>query len=115
MRSVPLRLVSVSVLAVSLALINGCGASSNISSVPTASSAAPTTTPVPPASAASGASGGGSTTSSTTPAPSPAPSAPSGTTISNIEQMSGWESCDTCSGGGAIAYSMTQSLNYPQA
>jgi len=29
--------------------------------------------------------------------------------------MSGWESCDTCSGGGAIAYSMTQSLNYPQA
>jgi hypothetical protein len=29
--------------------------------------------------------------------------------------MSGWESCDTCSGGGPIAYSLTPSLNYPQA
>lgn len=28
--------------------------------------------------------------------------------------MPGWESCDTCSGGGTIAYSMTQSLSYPQ-
>ncbi|MBV9146171.1 MAG: hypothetical protein JO065_09660 [Acidobacteria bacterium] len=36
-------------------------------------------------------------------------------TISNIEQMSGWESCDTCSGGGTIAYSMNQGLNYPQS
>ncbi len=29
--------------------------------------------------------------------------------------MSGWDSCDTCSGGGAIGYSMTQGTNYPQS
>lgn len=28
--------------------------------------------------------------------------------------MPGWESCDTCAGGGTIAYSMTQALAYPQ-
>ena len=28
--------------------------------------------------------------------------------------MSGWQSCDTCSGGGTIAYSMTPGLSYPQ-
>ena len=35
-----------------------------------------------------------------------------GIKLGNIEQMPGWESCDTCSGGGQISYSM--SLNYPQ-
>jgi len=29
--------------------------------------------------------------------------------------MAGWDSCDTCSGGGTISYSMTQGLNYPQS
>ena len=28
--------------------------------------------------------------------------------------MSGWSSCDTCSGGGTVPYSMTQGLSYPQ-
>jgi len=28
--------------------------------------------------------------------------------------MPGWESCDLCSGGGKLSYSMGQSLNYPQ-
>jgi len=29
--------------------------------------------------------------------------------------MSGWDSCDTCSGGGVVPYSMTQGLTYPQS
>jgi hypothetical protein len=29
--------------------------------------------------------------------------------------MPGWQSCDLCSGGGPIAYSMTQALSYPQS
>ncbi len=28
--------------------------------------------------------------------------------------MSGWQSCDTCSGGGVVPYSMTQGVSYPQ-
>ncbi len=28
--------------------------------------------------------------------------------------MTGWNSCDTCTGGGAIQFSMNQGLNYPQ-
>jgi len=43
------------------------------------------------------------------------PPATQGTTLSNIEQLAGWDSCDLCSGGGHIAYSMTQALGYPQA
>jgi len=40
---------------------------------------------------------------------------PPGTTIvAHIEQLSGWQSCDTCSGGGKVPYSMTQELDYPQ-
>jgi hypothetical protein len=34
-------------------------------------------------------------------------------TISNIEQLAGWSSCDTCSGGGRVPYSMLQGLSYP--
>lgn len=39
---------------------------------------------------------------------------PDATTIANIEQLPGWQSCDTCSGGGKVPYSMTQKLNYPE-
>lgn len=35
------------------------------------------------------------------------------TTITNIEQLPGWQSCDTCSGGGKVPYSMAQGLDYP--
>src|SRR5438270_4690777 len=51
---------------------------------------------------------------SSPPSTNPAPAQPAGTTISDIEQMPGWESCDLCSGGGKVSYSMGQSLNYPQ-
>ena len=36
------------------------------------------------------------------------------TTIANIEQLPGWQSCDTCSGGGKVSYSMTQGLDFPE-
>jgi hypothetical protein len=38
---------------------------------------------------------------------------PGATTIANIEQLPGWQSCDTCSGGGKVSHSMTQGLDYP--
>lgn len=80
-------------------------------------------TTAPPAAVTSSTTAGGATTpppagsASPAPTPSPAPSptpTSTGTTISNIEQMPGWDSCDLCSGGGAIAYSMTPALSYPQ-
>ncbi len=39
--------------------------------------------------------------------------APGATTITNIEQLPGWQSCDTCSGGGKVPYSMAQGLDDP--
>ena len=39
---------------------------------------------------------------------------PGANTVTGIEQLSGWQSCDTCSGGGKVSYSMTQRLDYPQ-
>lgn len=38
---------------------------------------------------------------------------PNANTISYIEQLPGWASCDTCSGGGRVPYSMLQALRYP--
>lgn len=35
-------------------------------------------------------------------------------TVSNIEQLPGWSSCDRCSGGGKVPYSMLQALKHPQ-
>src|SRR5262249_28262785 len=112
MRFVPLALLNTSLSGTLLLAIAGCGGR--------ASAPLNTTTTAPGAAANSAAPPG--TTSSTptpppssTPTPSPSPAAvPAGTTISNIELMPGWESCDTCSGGGSIAFSMTQGLNSPQ-
>jgi hypothetical protein len=47
-------------------------------------------------------------------ASAPAQSAnPNAITISNIEQLAGWSSCDTCAGGGRVPYSMLQALTHP--
>lgn len=82
------------VLALAAISITGCGGGTSTSS---SSQQAATTIPSTP-----------------TATPTPAPSTPASTTISNIEQMSGWDSCDTCAGGGTISYSMTQGITYPQ-
>ena len=45
---------------------------------------------------------------------SPQAANPNAVTISNLEQVPGWSSCDTCSGGGRIPHSMLQALARPQ-
>src|SRR5690348_12533318 len=115
MRSVPLLVCKAAVLGTISAVIAGCGGTG--STLPTPATASNS---VPVGSANSSASSPGSSgsaapppSSSSNPTPNPAPS-PAGTTISGIEQMSGWDSCDICSGGGTIAYSMSPNLTYPQ-
>ena len=117
MRFIPHRLLNVGLAGTVLLTITGCGGTASVPTNTTASNAAASSaSPAPssstgsPAASPASSSGGGSS-----PSPSQAPSSPAGTTISNIEQMSGWNSCDTCSGGGTIGYSMTQGLTYPQA
>lgn len=39
---------------------------------------------------------------------------PNAIILSNIEQLPGWSSCDRCSGGGRVPYSMLQALGRPQ-
>src|SRR5689334_2458801 len=109
MRSVPLLALEAGLAGIILAMIAGCGGTG---STPTSSTMA---VPAPATAANSGPAGSGNS-SPAAPGPSatgPAP-APAGTTISGIEQMSDWDSCDTCAGGGTIAYSMTPGLSYPQ-
>src|SRR5690242_6925800 len=123
MRFVPLAFLH-TCLCATLLLIAGCGGTAsaplNTSPVPTANSAAPPSTSTPtaaprPSSAPNPQPTPPPTTPPGNPNPSPSPpSAPAGTAINNIEQIPGWESCDTCSGGGAIAHPMTQGLNSPQ-
>src|SRR5690348_13870643 len=115
MRSVPLLVFNALFLGTISVVLAGCGGPASTVPVPATAS---NSTPV--GSANSSASSPGSSSSATPPpsssssaTPNPAPS-PTGTTISGIEQMSGWDSCDTCSGGGTIAYSMMPGLSYPQ-
>jgi hypothetical protein len=57
-----------------------------------------------------------SPTSGPAPSPTPTPSS-TGTTIANIDQMSGWQSCDACAGpdgsGPTASYSMWQYISSP--
>lgn len=70
-----------------------------------------TTTTTPPTTTTS------STSTSSTPASSTtASSIPSYAKVyNNLNQMSGWQSCDTCSGGGSVNYSKTASTNPPDS
>ena len=116
MSPVPPRIIALVVFGLCVSAIAGCGGSASL--LPTASVTSPVTpsaqNPPPPSSGSTAGSTAPPTvpTNPAPPAPSPGAANPTGTTIGNIEQMPGWESCDTCSGGGQISYSM--SLNYPQ-
>lgn len=125
MRSVPLLVFKAAFLGTLSVVIVGCGGTTFTSGNGTTAVTAPAiaSNSAPAGSTNSSASNPGSSGSTapppssssptSNPAPSPAPGQ-TGTTISGIEQMSGWDSCDTCAGGGTIAYSMTPGLSYPQ-
>jgi hypothetical protein len=55
--------------------------------------------------------------STPTPSPTPAPTPTTGTTISNIDQMTGWQSCTVCAGAGGngpvAPFSITQFISSP--
>src|SRR2546430_533768 len=111
MRCSARALGSACLLAAASLSISGCATSTMSAFTGTDSSPAvnpaPTPTPSPTPSP--------TPTPSPAPTPNPSPDPAASATISNIEQMSGWNSCDTCSGGGIVPYSMTQGLSYPQA
>src|SRR5947199_6462530 len=117
MRLVPPQAAGLALAAMSAILIAGCGGSpssqSNVSALNSAVLASSNATSAPAASNTTSPPPSGGT-SSPAPTPTSGSTAPAGSTIANIEQMSGWDSCDTCSGGGTISYSMTQALSYPQ-
>src|SRR5689334_20543889 len=126
MRSVPLLAFKAGFAGTILVVIAGCGGTGSTPANTSLSAPAPATAsnsgPAGSSSSAASTPGSSSTvapppsgSSNASPNPSPSPTPTSaGTTISGIEQMSGWDSCDTCSGGGTIAYSMTPGLSYPQ-
>src|SRR5690348_7013972 len=110
MRPVPPRVASLIGSVLASTLIVGCGGTSSLMNSSVVPAAIPSTTNSP-------STGGGSSSGTSAPGTASAPSsspAQAGSTISSIEQMSGWDSCDTCSGGGPISYSMTQALDFPQ-
>jgi hypothetical protein len=57
------------------------------------------------------------TVSGSAPAPTPSPIPTGGTTIANIDQLTGWQSCTVCAGAGGTgpvaSYSMTQFVGSP--